>query len=90
MHTVTDETQKKKYAEWNKSDTEFLHDVWGLIYKVKDRAKLIHDDKIRTVIASATGGLVLMGHEETLWGDGNVLYLNCGVTYTDVLIFQSS
>lgn len=46
--------------------------------------------KIRTVIASATGELVLMGHEGTFWGEGNVLYLNCGVTYTDALIFQNS
>ena len=46
--------------------------------------------KIRAVIASATGGLALMGHEGTFGGDENVLYLNCGVTYMGALIFQSS
>lgn len=34
MHTITDESQKKKYAEWKKSDTKLIHDVWGQFDKV--------------------------------------------------------
>lgn len=90
MSAITDESRKKKHAEWNKSDAKLMCDMWGQFYKVKDQAKLIRVIKIRTVIASATGGLVLMGHEGTFGGDENVLYLNCGVTYMDALIFQSS
>ena len=90
MPAVTDESQKKNHAERNESDAKRMHDVWGQFYKVRDRAKLIRVIKIRAVIASATGGLALMGHEGTFGGDENVLYLNCGVTYMGALIFQSS
>lgn len=45
--------------------------------------------KIRTVITPATGRLVLMGHEQDFPGEKNILYVKCGVTYMDVLIFQS-
>lgn len=35
-------------------------------------------------------GLTAKRYKETIWGDGNVLYLDCGVGYTSVYICQYS
>ena len=35
-------------------------------------------------------GLTAKRHRGTLWGDGNVLYLNCGLGYLYIYICQNS
>lgn len=36
------------------------------------------------------GGLIAKRHKGTLWGDGNVLYLDCGLGYLYIHVCQNS
>ena len=72
-----------------KLDTKLMHDIWYHFLKVKDQAKILCRDKNQNNDYLATMWLFLMGNEQSFWGERNILYLNCGVTYKDVLIFQS-